>query len=148
MNKDRLFRRIYQQQFDNLKSSVIETPPQGWVKTMRKFMGMTQEQLAEKMGCEPVFISRIENNKTNPTIKTMEKIADALGCEFYYGFLPRKSYEDIFYEQATKKAKKILEKINQNMGLENQTPNQELLLNEITEELLNGKISKIWEDDI
>lgn len=44
-------------------------------------LGLTQETLAKKMGVSRVWVSGVINGKTNPTIKTLEKFADALGCK-------------------------------------------------------------------
>lgn len=41
---------------------------------------MTQSQVAESAGLQQAFISRFENGRTNPTLKTMSDIAAAFGC--------------------------------------------------------------------
>lgn len=41
--------------------------------------GMTQKELAEKMGLNPVAFGVTLNS--NPTVKTLQKIAEALGVE-------------------------------------------------------------------
>jgi transcriptional regulator with XRE-family HTH domain len=48
------------------------------IKEMRKFCGLSQQQLAEKIGVEPRHMSRIEVGKNYPTIDRLEKIAEAL----------------------------------------------------------------------
>ncbi len=42
--------------------------------------GLTQGQLAEKLGVEPETISRFERGATFPPIRRLAKIADILGC--------------------------------------------------------------------
>ena len=76
----------------------------------------------------------------------MERIADALNCDFFYAFVPRENIDDIIYNQAKKKAQKILEKVNKNMSLENQLANTDDLLNDIIKELLDGNTTKIWDE--
>jgi DNA-binding XRE family transcriptional regulator len=43
--------------------------------------GLTQEQLAERMGMKQASIARIESGKNNPSIKTLQKYAQATGHE-------------------------------------------------------------------
>lgn len=45
----------------------------------RAAAGLTQEQLAERTGIRQEVISRIERGGGNPTAKTLERIANALG---------------------------------------------------------------------
>ncbi len=42
---------------------------------------MSQEELAEKMGISPKYLSSIERGKENPTLDTFVKLADSLGIE-------------------------------------------------------------------
>ena len=48
MDNKKLLRRSYQKKFDILKNAIIDRPPQGWLKTIREFLGMTTTQLAKK----------------------------------------------------------------------------------------------------
>lgn len=145
MNNRNILRRSYQKKFDALKKVIIETPPQGWLKTIREFMGMTTTQLAQKIGVTQPRVVSMEKNEKNIKISTMERIADALNCDFVYTFIPRENIEDIIYNQAKKKAIKILDKVNHNMGLENQLANTDELLEDLIKELLDGNIARIWD---
>jgi transcriptional regulator with XRE-family HTH domain len=49
------------------------------VKRLRQKLGLTQEQLAERIGVSFPRISEIENNKGEPKITTIEKVAIGLG---------------------------------------------------------------------
>ncbi|WKZ27964.1 MAG: helix-turn-helix transcriptional regulator [Candidatus Dojkabacteria bacterium] len=50
------------------------------IRNKRSELGLTQEQLAIKAGIPYTTLSKIENDLVpNPTIKTLKKIADALG---------------------------------------------------------------------
>ena len=49
------------------------------VKTIIKEKGYTIEQVAKKMGVTRVTLS--QNLSRNPTIKTLQKIADVIGCK-------------------------------------------------------------------
>lgn len=45
----------------------------------RNKTGVTQKELAEKIGTKQSAIARFENGGTNPTLKFLEKIAEVLG---------------------------------------------------------------------
>lgn len=51
------------------------------IKTLRKKMGYTQKQLAEKCGMAEITIRQYELNKREPRQETIEKIATALGVD-------------------------------------------------------------------
>ena len=54
------------------------------IKALRKTRGITQEQLAEKLGVQRATISNYEIGRRSPHIKDLEKIADALGVSLDY----------------------------------------------------------------
>ena len=45
----------------------------------RKALGMSQGELARRMGVDQAFISRLENGKANPTLATLTDAASCLG---------------------------------------------------------------------
>ena len=56
-----------------LASSIIEA---------RVAKGMTQTELAEKAGVGQTVIVRLESGTANPTVRTVNRVAHALGREF------------------------------------------------------------------
>ena len=50
------------------------------IKNARIEAGLTQVQLAEKVGCSQQEIQRWESGRISPTTKTLKKLAEALGC--------------------------------------------------------------------
>ncbi|MFC3908285.1 helix-turn-helix domain-containing protein [Legionella dresdenensis] len=54
--------------------------------SMRQKAGLTQEQLAERMGTQKGNISRLENGSSNPSWKTLEKYAHACGFDISMTF--------------------------------------------------------------
>lgn len=53
------------------------------IKEARKSAGLTQQQLADRLGVSFVNISQYENDKRNPKYETLKKIANALGISIY-----------------------------------------------------------------
>lgn len=146
MDPKKYFRKSYQKKFDLLKANIIEKPIQGWIRTIRDFFGMTTTQLAKRLDVSQSRIVRMEQNEKNIKISTMEKIADVLNCDFVYAFVPRENIDDVIYNQARKKALKILSSVNTNMGLENQLSEDDDTLEELIQDFINGNIARIWDE--
>ena len=49
------------------------------IRALRQSKGLTQQTLADECDMEKPNLSRIENGNTNPTIKSLWKISNALG---------------------------------------------------------------------
>lgn len=54
------------------------------IRTYRKSLGLTQEELAQKAGIAQEFISGIEKGRKRPSIEVLEKLCGALGCSADY----------------------------------------------------------------
>jgi transcriptional regulator with XRE-family HTH domain len=52
-----------------------------YIKEWRKFRGLTQEQLAERVGIDKSYLSKIENGKKRYDQPFLEAAAEALRCE-------------------------------------------------------------------
>jgi transcriptional regulator with XRE-family HTH domain len=55
------------------------------LKTAREKRGLTQSELAEKVGVHLVTICRIETGARNPSMPLLQKIAKALGMRLVVG---------------------------------------------------------------
>ncbi len=56
------------------------------VYRLRTEVGMTQAELAERMGTTQSAVARMEGGGVRPTLETLEKLAVALGQELVVGF--------------------------------------------------------------
>ena len=54
----------------------------------RKESGLTQKQLAEQTGIAQGDISKIENGNGNPSLKTLKRLASAMGMKLKLEFVP------------------------------------------------------------
>ncbi|WP_334490191.1 helix-turn-helix transcriptional regulator [Bradyrhizobium algeriense] len=52
------------------------------VRRLRKDKGWSQDELAAKLEVEQTAVSLIENCRANPTLQTLEAIADCFGVRF------------------------------------------------------------------
>jgi len=51
------------------------------LKTLRKSSGLTQQNLADKVGVSRIYIQALESNRRLPSMKLLQKLAQALGVE-------------------------------------------------------------------
>jgi DNA-binding XRE family transcriptional regulator len=59
-----------------------ETSPGGYVlRRAREEAGLTQSELAERLGCTQQAIAQAERYESNPTLTFMRRWAEALGAE-------------------------------------------------------------------
>ena len=63
------------------------------IKIVRQRNGLTQDQLAERVGLSPKYISGIERGVENPTMDILLRVATMLGVEPYDLFLFGESEE-------------------------------------------------------
>lgn len=73
--------------------SILQRKIGGKIAEIRLERKFTQAQLAEKMGLSVESVSRMERGVTFPSLKTMEKVGEALG-------VPLKSFFDFEDEDA------------------------------------------------
>ena len=55
----------------------------------RKGAGITQKELSERAGIAQGDISKLENGNANPSIRTLQRLADAMGMTLKIEFQPR-----------------------------------------------------------
>lgn len=56
------------------------------IKEIRSEKGISQEKLALKAELDQTYVAGVENGKRNPSIKSLEKIINALDTNFEYFF--------------------------------------------------------------
>lgn len=54
----------------------------------RQSAGLTQKQLAEKTGIDQSEISRYENGNGNPSLRTLQRLAQGMGMRMKLEFVP------------------------------------------------------------
>lgn len=66
-------------------------PEMAIVKAMidaRERTGMTQKELSDKTGITQADISRLENGNANPSLKTLQRLAEGMGMTLKLEFVP------------------------------------------------------------
>ena len=147
-----LIRQQYQHKFDkNLMNKNIRRPKEGWIRTLRKALGMSSPQLARILGLGKAQVSQMERMEIDDriTLKQMRRVAEELNCELVYTLVPRTSIQEMIRERADFKAKKIIEAANQHMILESQQLDESSLneqLNLETNRLIQNMPRDLWEE--
>lgn len=85
------------------------------IKELRKKRGLTQQQLAEKIGISQVHLGRLESNARSMDLEQVEKIAAALGVK-PFDILPQKWQP----EEITPEEREILRMIKKQPHLKHQ----------------------------
>lgn len=65
------------------------------IKKIRKEKKITQRQLAEEMGISRSYLSDLENNRYNPSSKTLEALAEKLNVSMLYLTTGKKTLNDL-----------------------------------------------------
>jgi predicted DNA-binding mobile mystery protein A len=97
-------------------------PPRGWIRAVRNALGMTAEQLGERMGIAQPTVNRLESSEAEGTIQlnTLRRAAEALGCEVVYALVPRKTLHETYEEAARAVVRLELGRVSHTMALEDQ----------------------------
>lgn len=127
----------------------VRTPARGWIRTIRDALGMTQAQLASRLGINQKSVHAMEVAEAEGGIRlgTLSRAADALGCDLVYVLLPRRPLQEVVEDRAREIASRQLDAVEQTMLLEDQaTPRSDARL----ESLIQGLIaqgSALWRDE-
>lgn len=134
------------------KSADKVTPPSiGWVKTIRTSIGMSLEQLGEKLGITKQSAQNIEKREGDKsiTIKALEDAARALEMKLVYGFVPIDGcIEKMIEKKAKHLAEEIVRRTSENMKLEDQENSPERIrkaIAERTKEIMEEMPKKLWD---
>jgi predicted DNA-binding mobile mystery protein A len=121
---------------DFAKLSNIAMPPTGWVKAIRTAIGMSMQQLGNKLSISKQAIMDIEKREKEGsiTIKSLREIARVMDMELVYGFVPKQGSLDAMIEKrATELATQIVMRTANTMKLEEQSNSQERIESAIKE---------------
>lgn len=89
------------------------------VKAIRKEKKLTQMELANKMGISRSYLGDIENNRKNPSSKTLEMLAEKLNVSTYYlleGKSEEERWKESFHMQDIQELNDLNRKIEQTKG--------------------------------
>lgn len=135
---------------ENPRIFLSKAPKEGWVKEVRQALGMTMQDLGERLGVIKQRIDRIEKDEAagKVTLKTLQETAEALNCEMVYFFVPkRQGLQATLEDQARLAAQKIVKATEHSMSLEKQDTSRDAqreLVEELAQEMIVNEDRKIW----
>jgi len=133
------------------KLNKVSVPPTGWIKAIRTAIGMSMQQLGNKLSISKQGILDIEKREKDGaiTIKSLREIARALDMQLVYGFVPNDGSLDALIEKrATELATKIVLRTSTTMKLEDQGNTNkriEKAIKERAEEIKNEMPKMLWD---
>ena len=101
----------------------VAMPPTGWIKAIRTALGMSMQQLGNKLSITKQSIQDIEQREKDGsiTLKALKELGRALDMQLVYGFVPNDGSLDALIEKkATELATQIVLRTSNTMKLEDQ----------------------------
>ncbi|MCX7120258.1 MAG: mobile mystery protein A [Gammaproteobacteria bacterium] len=150
-NKFLSIKQLDQQLLALKNNGAMNMPLEGWVRSVRKALGMTITQLAKRLGVNASRVVKIEMSEPEGavTLRTMQGVAEQLGCVFTYQFLPKTSLEELLRQRAIAIASTSVQRTAHSMDLESQSVEKKWLdeqTTEMSDELLEKSWRHLWED--
>ncbi|MCZ6667651.1 MAG: mobile mystery protein A [Gammaproteobacteria bacterium] len=151
MNKQ-IIRDQYRAKFDQLIDiNEIRRPKEGWIRTLRKTLGMSSPQLATRLGISKSQASQMERMEMEDriTLKQLRRVTEALDCDLVYALVPRQPVDVMVRARAEWKAERLVSKTDVQMKLEAQQLSREKLQEQIkleTDRLVRDMPRDLWED--
>jgi len=129
----------------------VVMPPTGWIKAIRTALGMSMQQLGNKLSVTKQGIMEMENREKEGaiTIKSLREVAKAMDMQLVYGFVPNDGSLDALIEKKAKDlAIKIVMRTANTMKLEDQG-NTDARINhaikERTDEIIKEMPKILWD---
>lgn len=132
-------------------TQVNTIPPMGWLKTVRVSLGMSLQQLADKLSITKQSVQEIElrEKEGNITLKNLREAANALDMQLVYGLVPKDgSIEALIDRKARELALRIVSRTSNSMKLEDQENTKQRLKKAIEERaaIIKNELPKmLWD---
>ena len=134
-----------------IKSKSITGPGVGWVKAIRLALGMSLQQLGNKLNITPQGVKDMEKREMEGSIsmKSLQEIARALDMQFVYGFVPNDgTLEKLIDRRANELATQIVMRTSNTMKLEDQENSEKRIkkaIKERAEKIKNETPKILWD---
>jgi predicted DNA-binding mobile mystery protein A len=129
----------------------VPVPPTGWLKAVRVSLGMSMQQLADKLSITKQSVQGIELREKEGTItlKSLRETANALDMQLVYGLVPKDgTIENLIDRKARELAKRIVSRTSHTMKLEDQENSQQRISKAIEERtaVIKNELPKVLWD--
>lgn len=135
--------------FNQLKD--VPAPPSGWIRALRTALGMSLEQLGNKLSITKQSVQDIERREKDGslTLKSLRQTANAMDMQLVYGFIPKDgTLEKLVERKAKEIATGIVLRTSNTMKLEDQENSKkriETAIKERTAEIVNEMPKILWD---
>jgi predicted DNA-binding mobile mystery protein A len=128
----------------------LRSPPDGWLKIIRRALGMRTNQLAKRLKVSQPSVVHAEEREAAGTIslQTLRRFANELDCEVVYFLIPRSSLLQSVERRAEMVARAEASAVANSLGLEWQVVPPLAVAEQIDrqkEELIAERPSRLWE---
>jgi predicted DNA-binding mobile mystery protein A len=133
----------------SLKEEIV--PSTGWIKAIRTSIGMSMQQLGNKLNISKQGVLDIERREKDGSIsiKSLREVAHVMDMKLVYGFIPLDGTLDALIEKKAKElAKQIVMRTAHTMQLEDQANSNERIeaaIRERTAAIQNEMPKILWD---
>lgn len=123
-------------------AKVVAMPPTGWIKAIRTAVGMSMQQLGNKLSMTKQSVRDIERREQEGsiTLKSLREAANAMDMNLVYGLVPKDgSLDQLIDRKARELATKIVMRTSNTMKLEDQENSKARLEKAVEERALSIK---------
>ena len=100
----RIIRDGLEQRLESLKAAraSAQRPARGWLRAVRNAVGLSQEDLAKKLGVKRQSYAQLETAEERRSISlaSLQRAAEAMDCELVYFIVPRETIARTYSELA------------------------------------------------
>lgn len=116
-------RRNLDSRFRNLRVLAKEPRPhKGWIRAIRDALGMSREELGDRLGVSQQAVAEFEASEIRGGIQldTLKRVAEGLECDVFYFLVPRRDLNDMVHDRAMYQAQNYLSGVAHHSRLEDQ----------------------------
>ena len=126
-------------------------PNRGWIFYIRNALSISTGNLAKLMGLKQPSIVAMEQREADKsiTLETLEKAANAVGCDVFYAFVPKDSFEKFVDSKRRELVNRIITETNLTMSLEEQGLSKKEIAeqtNLLMDDMRIKPLKKLWRD--
>lgn len=131
------------------REALADRPVRGWIRAVRDALGMTSQQLADRMEISQPAVAQLERSELAGGIQidSLRRAAAAMNCDLVYAIVPRTSLETIVRDRALSVSRRDVAAADEMMQIDQRglTPSA---LNRRTEEYANEVIAsgRLWDE--
>jgi predicted DNA-binding mobile mystery protein A len=143
---DRQFRLLRLSQLDRNLSGARNLPPRpssGWISSIREALGLSLAEIGRNLRAPRQIVQKFERAEATDriTLRTLRRVADAMGCDLVYALVPKSgSFAELAEHPTRERAARDVKNVVHTMALEDQKPeNASQLIEDEVQRRLNDK---------